>query len=179
MIYTHNLLLYSKCCCCIVFTASLLASIYGHDLKQSIADQPGTLYSCRFCSWSAEKGKTFFPRPRSRMRIWSRETGSTFPSRVSPLILHTQTESDWLMLTHGLLSFLLLSATASIYTVDCHRFSFEFIRPRNCYRWRSPPRVRTRPAVLQASRVTGATYSGNPTGQLLCASIFSHALLVH
>ena len=27
-----------------------------------------------------------FPSPRSRLRIWSRETGSAVPSRVSPLI---------------------------------------------------------------------------------------------
>ena len=35
----------------------------------------------------------FFPRPRSRLRIWSRETDSAVPSRVSPLVLHTQAES--------------------------------------------------------------------------------------
>ena len=30
--------------------------------------------------------KIIFPRPRSRLRIWSRETGSAVPSRVSLLI---------------------------------------------------------------------------------------------
>ena len=34
----------------------------------------------------------FFPCPRSRLRIWSRETGSAAPSRVSLLILHTRAE---------------------------------------------------------------------------------------
>ena len=34
-----------------------------------------------------------FSCPRSRLRIWSRETDSAVPSRVSVLILHTQTES--------------------------------------------------------------------------------------
>ena len=34
-----------------------------------------------------------FPCPRSSLRIWSRETGSAVPSRVSPLILHAQAES--------------------------------------------------------------------------------------
>ena len=48
---------------------------------------------CQSCSWSAEQGKLFFPYPRSRLRIWSRETGSAAPSRVSLLILHTQAES--------------------------------------------------------------------------------------
>ena len=37
--------------------------------------------------------KNNFPYPRSRLRIWSRETGSAISSRVSPLILHAQAES--------------------------------------------------------------------------------------
>ena len=32
------------------------------------------------------RGKLIFPCPRSRLRIWSRETGSAVPSRVSLLI---------------------------------------------------------------------------------------------
>ena len=58
----------------------------------------------------AEKMKFFCSR--SRLRIWSRETGSAAAATcVSPLILHTQAESDWLMvLTHGFLFFLPLSA---------------------------------------------------------------------
>ena len=36
------------------------------------------------------------PCLRWRLRNWSRETGSAVPSCVSPLILHTQAESDWL-----------------------------------------------------------------------------------
>ena len=35
----------------------------------------------------------FPPCHHSRLRIWSRETGSAVPSRVSPLMFHTQTES--------------------------------------------------------------------------------------
>ena len=34
----------------------------------------------------AEQGKLILPCPRSRLRIWSRETGSAVPSRVSQLI---------------------------------------------------------------------------------------------
>ena len=42
-----------------------------------------------------EQGKCFFPVPvRACMIIRPRETGSTVPSRVSPLILHTQAESS-------------------------------------------------------------------------------------
>ena len=45
------------------------------------------------CSWSAEKGKWTFPCPRSRPRIWSRETGSAVLSRVSLLIFILKAES--------------------------------------------------------------------------------------
>ena len=54
-------------------------------------DQPGKVAN-QSCSWSAEQGKLFFPCPRSRLRIWSRETGLAVPSRVSLLILHTRAE---------------------------------------------------------------------------------------
>ena len=36
---------------------------------------------------------SFFSRPNSHLIIWSRETGSYVPSRVSLLILYTQAES--------------------------------------------------------------------------------------
>ena len=41
----------------------------------------------------------FFPRPRSRLRIWSRKTGLTVPSRVSPLVRYTKAELE---LSHGI-----------------------------------------------------------------------------
>ena len=41
---------------------------------------------CQSWKWSAEQGKSIFPCPRSRLRIWSHETGSAVPSRVSLLI---------------------------------------------------------------------------------------------
>ena len=47
-------------------------------------DQPGKV--CQSCLWSAEQGNIHFPCPRSRLRIWSRETGLAVPSRVSLLI---------------------------------------------------------------------------------------------
>ena len=40
-----------------------------------------------------QREKMNFPCPRSRLRIWSRETGLTVPSRVSPLSLLAQAES--------------------------------------------------------------------------------------
>ena len=50
---------------------------------------------CQSCSWSAaEEGKVIIRCPRSRLRIWSRETGSAVPSRVSLLIAILQAESS-------------------------------------------------------------------------------------
>ena len=51
-----------------------------------IAEYGSTRRSCQSCSWSAEQGKLMFPCPHSCLRIWSRETGSADPSRVSLLI---------------------------------------------------------------------------------------------
>ena len=48
---------------------------------------------CPSCSWSGEQAKLNVSLSRSRLRIWSRETGSAVPSRVSLLIFHTQAES--------------------------------------------------------------------------------------
>ena len=79
-----------------------------------------TGYGCQSCPWSAEQGKCFFSclpvrayclLDREREKLWSCETGSAVPSRVSPLILHTQAESSIinhqssiinLVLTHGI-----------------------------------------------------------------------------
>ena len=58
---------------------------------------------CLSCSWSAEQGnKINIPLSPFAPEIWSRETDSAVPSRVSLLILNTQAESDWLVLTQGI-----------------------------------------------------------------------------
>ena len=50
---------------------------------------------CQFCSWSAvEQEKWIIRCPRLRLRVWSRETGSAVPSRVSLLISILQAESS-------------------------------------------------------------------------------------
>ena len=79
-----------------------------------------------------------FPCPRSRLRIWSRETDSAIPSRVS---LPTSTSKLNLVLT----GFFSISAAASIYLCkppyaigSVSSFSGHAI----AYRWRSLPRVR-------------------------------------
>ena len=51
------------------------------------------------CSWSAEQGKWTFPCLRACLRIWSRETGSAVPSRVSLFISILRLN---LVLTYGI-----------------------------------------------------------------------------
>ena len=53
-------------------------------------DQPGKVANPARGQLNREK--LIFPCLRTRLRIWSRETGSAVPSRVSLLILHTQAE---------------------------------------------------------------------------------------
>ena len=66
------------------------------------AEYGSAVYGCLFCSWSAEQGRLVFRCPRSRLRIWSRETGSAVPFRacsyydhtyMHTYILHNQAES--------------------------------------------------------------------------------------
>ena len=56
--------------------------MYGHTCSKSI-DQPGEVANPTRGELNREN-KYF--RPRSRLRIWSRQTGSAVPSRVSLLI---------------------------------------------------------------------------------------------
>ena len=73
----------------------------GHQVHQT-GHQPiwlsiGLVVSCI--------GKTNVPCPRWRLRSWSRETGSTVSSRVSPLILHPNLDHSRVYSpgsTHGL-----------------------------------------------------------------------------
>ena len=52
-------------------------------------DQPGKVANPARGQLLAEQGKLFLSCLRSRLRIWSRETGSAVPSRVSlPISIH-------------------------------------------------------------------------------------------
>ena len=60
---------------------------------------PKNYFSLHYCGQS-EIGKYFSPCYRSRLRIWSHETGWAVPPRASPLIRHSQAESSiWRLLT--------------------------------------------------------------------------------
>ena len=76
------------------------------------AEYGPTGYGCHSCSWSVKQGMLFFHCPRSRLTIWSRETGSAIPSRASPLNPHSKAQSIIIYLanaetltTHPLLYF--------------------------------------------------------------------------
>ena len=58
--------------------------LYGHHISKR-KNQLGKIVNLA-PSRSAEQGKCFFSCPRLRLKIWSRETGSAIPSRVSLLI---------------------------------------------------------------------------------------------
>ena len=91
---THDLAVYNATYCT-TYSCSFSEPKFFHGTPPStehlvwshIQQEYGsTGYGCQSCSWSAEQRKNIFPCPRSRLRIWSRETGSAVPSRVSLFI---------------------------------------------------------------------------------------------
>ena len=133
-------------------------------------DQPGKV--AKSCSRSAEQGKLIFPCLRSsRLRIWTRETGSAVPSRVSLLISILRLN---LVLTYGIppefrggvhifIYFKTSYAIGSVPSLWGHAIA---------YPWRSLPRVRRH----RASKPQGSFERVLPwqvtMGQLICASLF-------
>ena len=75
-----------------------LCCIYGHTYSKSM-DQPGKVASPAARGQLNRENKYFPVRVRSCLRIWSRETGSAVPSRVSLLIFILRMN---LLLTHGI-----------------------------------------------------------------------------
>ena len=130
---------------------------------------------CQYCSWAAEQGKTIFSCPRSRQRIWSRETGSAIPSRVSLLISILRLN---LVLTYGIPP----EFRGGVHLWNRHTPSGQ----SRVYRVTQLPTdgvhcresVGTGPAVLKAVPVTGADFSGITMDQLMCVSLFLPPLLV-
>ena len=108
-----------------------------------------------------------FPCPRAYLRIWSRETGSGVPSRVSLFILQTQAESGAYLRDSSRVPrrrpFMKLPyAIGSAPTLLGHAIA---------YRWRSLPRVRRH----RASKPQGSSERVLPwqvtVDQLICASL--------
>ena len=89
--FVHGLLLYNMhiyICVCVTTVVCVCRTMFV-----CMALTTGQGYQS--CSWSAaEQGKWIIRCPRSRLRIWSSETGSVVPSRVSLLISILQAESS-------------------------------------------------------------------------------------
>ena len=101
----------------------------------------------------------FFPCPRSPLRNWSREAGSTTLYCFSPLIFTLRLNLiGWCLL----MGFLPLSAAASIYTVSHHGVSSELIGSRNCEptAFHCQESTGTWPVVLKVVPVMSAAFSG-------------------
>ena len=114
----------------------------------------------------------FFPCPRSRLRICSRETGSSVPSRVNPVILHTQAESG----TYSRDSSRFPRRRPHIPTSGHSRiYRVTQLRADEVHCQES---TGTGPVVLKKVPVTGAASSCVTMDHILCASLFPHSLMV-
>ena len=119
------------------------------------------------------------PCPRSRLRIWFRETGLAVPSLVSLLILYDILTLN-LVLTHGIPPefrggvhiFLPAPHTiGSVPSLSGHAIA---------YRLRSLPRVRWhRASSPQGSSSNGCCFCITMDQMLLCSSLFPHPLLIY
>ena len=78
----------------VLFTCTVC--MYGHTYSKNM-DQPGKVANP--ARGQLDREKRIFPCPRSRLGIWSRETGSAVPSRVSLLISILRLN---LVLTYGI-----------------------------------------------------------------------------
>ena len=134
-------------------------------------DQPGKVANPARGQLNIQR-KRIFPCSRTRLRIWSRETGSAVPSRVSLFIVHTQAESG-------------------AYSRDSSRFPrrrpFIYLHRQNTpsgqsrVNWAMQLRTDgvhcresagTGRVVLKVVPVTGAAILQGTMDQLMCASIF-------
>ena len=111
--------------------------MHGHHFWQ---EYESTGYGCESSArGQLNRESECLPGPRSRLRIRSRETGSSVPSRVSVIFFHTQALSGACSRESSRFP----SAAASIFTVNRHRVSPDFISGHATeYRWPLLPRVR-------------------------------------
>ena len=143
-------------------------------------DQPGVRLSILLLVVSSTEGKMNVSLCLcSRLRIWSRETGSAVPSRARPLILLLRLNLiGWCLLT----GFLPISAAAASVYFNHHTPSGH---SRVCseavaYRWRSlSSRVRRHSrAILNVVPVTGAAAFASPWTNYRAPSLVPRPLLL-
>ena len=126
--------------------------------------------SGKSCSWSAvnRKNEQFAVLVRA-LRIWSRETGSAVPSRVSLPIFHTWAESG----AYSRDSSRYPRRRPFIYTA-IHCVNSEFIRARHCV----PTTLTAESAPARASSPQGSFSNGCCLCRYhhgpICAPPFSH-----
>ena len=119
-------------------------------------DQPGEVAN----PTRGQLNRDFFPCLRSRLIIWSCETGSADPSSLSPLILHTEAETGVYsrdsprFLRRWRLHIVPSTAIGSVPSLS----GYHAIERR----WCSLARVSTDkgPVVLKVARVTGGVFRG-------------------
>ena len=122
------------------------------------------------CSWSAEQRKLIFPCPRSRLRIWFRETGFGSLILPQPAHLRTQAESGAYLRNSSrvprqrpYIYFKPPYAIGSVPSLSGHAIA---------YRWRSLPRVRRHKASKpQGSSKRVLPWQVTIIDQLICASL--------
>ena len=149
--------------------------MYGHTYSKSMV-HPGKVANPARGQLNREN--EIFPRPRSCLRIWSRETGSAVPPRVSLLISILRLNP---VLTYGIPPdfrggvHLFISkppySIGSVPSLSGHAIA---------YRWRSLPRVRQH----RASKPQGISKRVLPwqvtMDQLICASLsYTHSWYEH
>ena len=140
----------------------------GHDIQQStnqLRKVANPVYG------QLNRGK--FPCPRSRLRIWFRETGLAVPSLVSLLILYTNAESGawYSSRIPGRRPYIFTSTThPRVYRVTQLRTDGIHCRES----------VGTGPVVLsQGSSSNGCCPCITMDQMLLCSSLFPHPLLIY
>ena len=144
----------------------------GHDIQQS-TNQLHKVANPVYGQLNREKN----PCPRSRLRIWFRETGLAVPSLVSLLILYTNAESGAYSRYSSRIPrrrplFLPAPHTiGSVPSLSGHAIA---------YRLRSLPRVRWhRASSPQVSSSNGCCLCITMDQMLLCSSLFPHSLLIY
>ena len=146
--------------------------MFGHDIQQStnqLRKVANPVYG------QLNRGK--FPCPRSRLRIWFRESDLAVPSLVSLLILYTNAESGaysrYSSKFRGGVHIVLPAphTIGSVPILSGHAIA---------YRLRSLPRVRWhRASSPQGSSTNGCCLCITMDEMLLCSSLFPHQLLIY
>ena len=111
--------------------------------------------------WSILTGAMKFPWPRSPLRIWSRQTGSTVPSRVSPRLFSAPRLDliGWCLLTRLSPSsrFPRLRRVHPHHQPPSGQSRFYWVT-QLAYRSRSPPRVRWHRARSPQGSLSNGNY---------------------